>query len=391
MPSTPASNPPASGAVDLFTLLRDGVPRSRAELAAATGLSRATIGGRVDALLAAGLIAPAGAPESAGGRPSFRFGINPEAGVVGAIDVGATHLAVGLVDLTAHLVASATEPVPLAEDPAETLALAARLLEDLLRRHGMPSERLLAIGLGLPGPVDSRTGRPVNPPIMPGWNGVDVAALLREHLDVPVLVDNDVTLMALGERSAAWPDVDDMIVVKVATGIGSGLILGGRVHRGARGIAGDIGHAPLASPESVRCRCGNLDCLEAHAGWPAIIRQLGRAEITTGEHVLELVQSGDSEAIQHIRQAGREIGEVLTTVVQLVNPAVIVLAGSMTAAGEHVLAGVREAVYQRSAPLATDELRIVASTLGAQVALIGGGMLALEAALAPERVAAMIG
>lgn len=383
--------PPVSGAVELFTLLRDGVPRSRAELAAATSLSRATIGGRVDALLAAGLIAPAGAPESAGGRPSFRFGINPDAGVVGAIDVGATHLAVGLLDLTARLVAHTTQPAQLSENPRETLAAAARLLRELLRENGMPSDRLLAIGAGLPGPVDSRTGRPVNPPIMPGWNGVDVGALLREHFDVPVLVDNDVTLMALGERSAAWPEVDDMIVVKVATGIGSGLILGGRVHRGARGIAGDIGHAPLATGDGIRCRCGNLDCLEAHAGWPAIIRQLGRADITTGEQVIELVQSGDSEAIRHIRQAGREIGEVLTTVVQLVNPAVIVLAGSMTAAGEHVLAGVREAVYQRSAPLATDELQIVTSALGAHVALIGGGMLALDAALSADRVAEMLG
>lgn len=391
MPSPTSSASSSSGAVELFALLRDGVPRSRAELAAMTGLSRATIGGRVEALLSAGLIAPAGAPESAGGRPSYRFSVNPEAGVVGAIDVGATHLSVGLLDLTARVVASTTERVRLSEDPTATLSHAARLIAGLMTECGMPSERLLAIGMGLPGPVDSRTGRPVNPPIMPGWNGVDVSGLLREHLDVPVLVDNDVTLMALGERSAAWPHVDDLLVVKVATGIGSGLILGGRVHRGARGIAGDIGHAPLAASESVQCRCGNLDCLEAHAGWPAIIRQLARDDISTGEQVLELVQAGDSEAIRHIRQAGREIGEVLTTVVQLVNPAVIVLAGSMIAAGEHVLAGVREAVYQRSAPLATDELQIVASGLGAQVALIGGGMLALEAALEPERVAEMLG
>jgi predicted NBD/HSP70 family sugar kinase len=383
---------PLAGAVELFTLLRDGVPRSRSELARDTGLSRATVGGRVDALLAAALIAPSGTPESRGGRPSNRFTINADARIVAAVDIGATHVAVALSDLAARILIDHTEQVALSEDPVATMAAVARQLRALLAESGRSTESLLAIGVGLPGPVDHGTGRPVNPPIMPGWNNADVASLLRAHLGVPVLIDNDVNLMALGERTRAWPRVDDLVFVKVATGIGSGLILGGRIHRGARGIAGDIGHAPLATGAGIVCRCGNLDCLEAHAAWPAVIRQLEHDETgdLTGADVLRLVQAGDSDAIQHIRQAGREIGQVLTTVVQLVNPAVIVLGGSMVAAGEHLIAGVREIVYQRSAPLATDGLQIVASSVGNAAGLIGASILAIDYALAPERVTSLL-
>jgi len=380
-----------AGAVELFTLLRDGVPRSRAELARDTGLSRATVGARVDALLEAALIAPYGSPESRVGRPSNRFSINTDARIVAAIDIGASHVAVALADLAAQIIIDASEQSMLSENPVSTMSRVAETLRSLFEQSGLDSDSLLAVGIGLPGPVDHRTGRPVNPPIMPGWNDVDVAALLQVHYEVPVLVDNDVNLMALGERHRAWPNVNDLLFVKVATGIGAGLIMGGRIHRGARGIAGDIGHAPLASSSHVTCRCGNLNCLEAHAGWPAIIRQTGQPDVgtATADDVLRRVHAGDSEAIGYIRQAGREIGEVLTTAVQLVNPSVIVLGGSMVAAGEHLLAGVRESVYQRSAPLATDELQIVASAVGEPAALIGASLLAIDYALAPERVSAL--
>jgi glucokinase len=204
-----------------------------------------------------------------------------------------------------------------------------------------------------------------------------------------VLVDNDVNIMALGERSVAWPDVEHLMFVKIATGIGAGLISGGSLLRGAQGVAGDIGHVQVARAADVACRCGNRGCLEAIASGPAIARTLREqgVEARTGSDVVDLVKRGNIEAIQAVRQAGRDIGEVLTICVSLVNPSVIAIGGSMARVGEHLIAGVREVVYTRSIPLATEHLSIVQSTAAGRAAVIGASMLAIEHVLSPEALA----
>ncbi len=199
---------------------------------------------------------------------------------------------------------------------------------------------------------------------MPGLGPLRRArAGCSQHLDVPVLVDNDVNIMALGERAVAWPGVDHLMFVKVATGIGAGVISGGALQRGAQGIAGDIGHVRVARGAGVPCHCGNMGCLEALASGPAIARALRAQGVPAenGDDVVDLVKRGNIDAIQAVRQAGRDIGEVLTTCVSLVNPSVIAIGGSMARVGEHLIAGVREVVYTRSIPLATEHLAIVQS------------------------------
>jgi len=207
-----------------------------------------------------------------------------------------------------------------------------------------------------------------------------------------VLVDNDVNIMALGERETAWPDVDHLIFVKVATGIGSGVISGGILQRGAQGIAGDIGHVQVPRGADVPCHCGNRGCLEALASGPALAAALrGRGlDIGTNQDVVDLVKRGNLEAIQAVRQAGRDLGVVLTACVSLINPSVIVIGGSMAQAGEHLIAGVREVVYTRSMPLATQHLQITQSGAGPNAAVIGASMLAIHHALSPARVDAMV-
>jgi glucokinase len=201
-----------------------------------------------------------------------------------------------------------------------------------------------------------------------------------------VLVDNDVNIMALGERGSAWPGADDMIFVKIATGIGSGVIAGGTLQRGAQGTAGDIGHVQVARGAGIACRCGNTGCLEALASGPAIAAALG---LGSGAGVIDLVKAGNVEAIQAVRQAGRDIGEVLTTCVSLMNPSVIVLGGYMVQAGEHLLAGVREVVYTRSMPLASEHLSIVQSAAGPRAAVTGASMLAIHHALSARNIGAL--
>jgi glucokinase len=381
----------AAGASELFQLLRDGRPRTRAELAGITGLARTTIAARVDELTRLGLVGAIGESPSTGGRPSSQFALLPGARVVLAADLGASHATVAVSDLVGRTLASRREPLAVAEGPERVLGWLVGVAHELLAELRRTSDELIGIGIGVPGPVHHDTGRPANPPIMPGWDRFDIPGWIHQHLRVPVLVDNDVNIMALGERSFAFPEVDHLVFVKVATGIGSGIISSGELQRGAQGIAGDIGHVQIARGAHVPCHCGNRGCLEAIASGPAIAKALraGGIEAASGHEVVELVKRGDIDAIQAVRQAGRDIGEVLTACVSLVNPSVIAIGGSMAQAGEHLIAGVREVVYTRSMPLATEHLQIVQSAAGSEAAVLGASMLAIEHALSPESLEAM--
>ncbi|MFI7581928.1 ROK family transcriptional regulator [Kocuria kalidii] len=382
---------PAPGASEVFQLLRDGRPRTRAELAQLTGLARSTVASRVDTLMTLGLVAPDGGAASTGGRPPSLFALNPGARVVVGADIGATHARAILADLSGRELAEEHRALAIGEGPDAVLGWLVGTVDTLLARGNRPPAELAAIGIGLPGPVEHETGRPINPPIMPGWDRFDVPAFVRTRFDVPVLVDNDVNIMALGERGFHWPEITELMFVKVATGIGAGIISGGTLQRGAQGTAGDLGHVRVPHADEIPCRCGNTGCLEALAAAPALVRTLSEhatGELATSQDVIDLVRSGDARAVQVIRQAGRDIGDVLATCVNLVNPSVIVIGGSLAQAGEHLLAGIREVVYRRSLPLATEHLRVAPSVAGERAGVLGAAVLAIDHVLSPEAIEA---
>lgn len=368
----------------LLRLLLDGQPRTRAELIDLTGLARSTVAGRIEALLAAGLVVPSGEAASTGGRPPARFAFNPGARVILAADVGATHLRVALTDLAGDVLESVSVPQDIAAGPPVVLGAVAEHGQALLARAGRPAAELAGTGVGLPGPVEHLTGRPNHPPIMPGWDSYDVAGDLSARLGGPVLVDNDVNLMALGEHTTQYAGVPHLLFVKVATGIGAGVISGGRLHRGARGAAGDIGHIQAAGARTEPCRCGNTGCLEAIASAAAVAQRLRTAGVAAAgsQDVVDLVRAGNAAATQAVRQAGREIGAVLAGCVSLLNPSVIVIGGSLARAGDSLLAGIREAIYARSLPLATTDLQVVASRAGRDAAVTGAAAAVLHHLLA---------
>ncbi|WP_311259689.1 ROK family transcriptional regulator [Microbacterium sp. WCS2018Hpa-9] len=380
-----AANP---GAGEIFQILRDGTARTKAELAAITGLARSTVALRVDALLAADLLRPAGEAVSTGGRPPARLAFNSRAGVVLAVDLGATHATIAVADLAGVILDSRTRTIDIADGPENLLdvilADGATLLETAAA-GGIP---LLGIGIGVPGPVEHSTGRPTNPPIMPGWDRFDVPGYVQRTFDVPVLVDNDVNILALGEHATMWPHVDDLIFVKVSTGIGAGIIAGGQLQRGAQGSAGDMGHVQVPSGAGSTREPGDERDLEALASGSALAAALRDAghEAHSPADVIDLVRSGDAAAIEATRQAGRDVGEVLATVVNLLNPSIIVLGGSIARAGEHLLAGVREVVYRRSIPLATQHLAIVQSQAGDRAAVLGAAIMVAREVLSPANV-----
>lgn len=381
-----AGNINTAGVGELFQLLRDGEPRTRAELSKRSGLARSTVAARVDELMRRGLIAPVADAASTGGRPPSQFALNPKAKVVIAADIGASHTTVAVTDLAGTILAERTGRLAVSLGPEPVLSWLAETANELIAETGLGHDHVAAVGVGVPGPVEHATGRPAKPPIMPGWDGFDVPGWVQQHLQVPVLVDNDVNVSALGERAAAWPTTDHMIFVKVATGIGAGIISDGRLLRGAQGIAGDFGHVRVARGADVPCHCGNTGCLEALASGPAIARSLSQRGVAAadGDDVVELVKAGNLEAIQAVRQAGRDLGEVLTASVSLLNPSVITIGGAMARVGEHLIAGVREVVYRHSMPLATEHLAIVQSVTAGEAAVRGASLLAVEHALSPE-------
>jgi predicted NBD/HSP70 family sugar kinase len=363
----------------LLAYLRHDGPRTRGQLAELTGLARSTVASRLDTLLDSGLVAPRRGTSS-GGRPAGVLEFQPEARILLAVDLGATHGVVALTDLAGSVEALETADLDIADGPDAVLDWVIGAADRLLVKSGRPGSQLAGVGIGLPGPVEHSTGLPANPPIMPGWDGFDVPGRIRQRFDVPVLVDNDVNLLALGEHATVWRHADDLLFVKVATGIGAGIISGGKLQRGAQGSAGDLGHVRV--PFSARTpQHGDADAdLEALASGPGIARSLSAAGLPmrTGRDVFEASRAGDVQVADAIRQAGRDLGEVLATCVNVLNPSVIVIGGSVARAGEHLIAGVREVVYSQSTPLATRHLTITESRAGESGGVIGAATMLIQ-------------
>jgi len=378
---------PTGSPGDLLDLIRRRRCITRAGLASITGLARSTITQRVDQLIAKGLVNEVGEAASTGGRPPTMLGFNAASGVVLVADLGATHSRLAICDLDANPLAEISHDIDIADGPTKVLGWVQETFGALTEEAGRSSADVRGIGIGVPGSVDFAAGRAVHPPIMPGWDGYPIRDRFVDGYGVPVLVDNDVNIMALGEFWVMDPRVDDFVFVKVGTGIGSGLILGGRLHRGARGAAGDIGHIQ-AGPTDVMCRCGNPGCLEASAGGAALARSL-RAEgheTADSRDVVALVKAGNGDAIHAVRDAGRLIGGVLAATVNMLNPAVISIGGDIAEAGQQLLAGIREIVYQRSTALSTNDLQITTGALGDRAGIIGAAALIIEHIFDPETV-----
>ena len=385
--NTPAGASSSTSAGALLSAIRDGSAVTRADLARHAGLSRSTVAQRVDALLAAGLVHEAGGSASTGGRPATMLAFNHAAGVVLVADLGATHARLAVSDLAGTPLAETAADIDITRGPDEVLDWAGAGFAELLEQTGRAAGDVRGIGIGVPGPVEFASGQPFNPPIMPGWDGFSIPGWFAGSYDAPVLVDNDVNLMARGEHWIHWRDTEHLLLVKAGTGIGCGIVAGGRIHRGALGAAGDIGHI-RATLEDVMCRCGNVGCLEAVAGGQALARRLAAdgADAANGRDVVRLVRAGDAAATRLVREAGRSLGEVLAGTVNFFNPAVIVIGGDLAEAQSPLLAGVREGIFSRSLALATRDLRIVPCQLGDRAGIIGAATMMIDRVLSPEAI-----
>lgn len=362
-------------------MLRDGRARTRAELMRETGLARTSVSERLNSLLEARLLVPTSDGASSGGRPPSRVAFNAASRVVIGVDLGATHGAVGLTDLNGEILAHRRKALEISRGPEPVLTWVLDTANSLLNEHGRSNEEVLGIGVGVPGPVQHSTGMPIRPPIMPGWDGFDIPEFMTQEFSQPVLVDNDVNILALGEKAAVWPSVDDLLFIKVATGIGAGVIAGGVLQRGAQGSAGDIGHVQV--PHGV----GEMD-LETMASGPAIGAMLSPDGVTplTTQQVIDRIRIGDAEAIEAARAAGRSIGEVVSICVSVLNPTTVVIGGVMGISVEELIAGIREVVYRRAIPLATQHLNIVPARGGQDAGIRGATLMVVEDRLSASAI-----
>jgi predicted NBD/HSP70 family sugar kinase len=381
---TSAARPrPGAGAV--LELIRRGTALTRADLGRLTGMGRAAVSQRVDGLIERGLVRETADLPSTGGRPPASLVFNSASGVVLAADLGATHARLAVTDLAGAVLAEMAEDLDIAQGPEAVLGVVAAQFGDLLGEAGRKPADVRGIGVGVPGPVEFASGRPINPPIMPGWDGFSIPGFLADHFDVPVLVDNDVNIMAVGEHWSHWRSERHFLFIKVGTGIGCGIVVESAIHRGEQGAAGDIGHIRVADHDDVICECGNAGCLEAVAGGRALaraVRELGLPGRNSRD-VVALARAQNLEVVRLVRRSGRLLGEVLAGLVNAFNPSVIVIGGDVAEAHEQLFAGVREVVYQRATPLATRHLNIARSALGDRAGTVGAAVLVIEHILSP--------
>ncbi len=393
--------------IRVLMLIRSRQANTRPELGRSSGLGRAAISQRIAELMDAGLVREGELGPSTGGRPSREIHFRADAGLLLVAELGVTGISVALTDLNGQILEHREEPYDIAAGPEPTLSRVEELFDQFVAARPDGCAAIWGIGVGVPGPVEFATGRPVSPPIMPGWDRYDIRGRLSARYHAPAWVDNEVNLMALGElRSGLGRTEQDLIYLKVGTGIGAGLISGGRLHRGAQGCAGDVGHVAAAADREVVCRCGNTGCLEAVAGGAALARdaiaaaQAGRSrylrdllasgQALTARDVGEGATRGDAQCRDLLVSSGTLIGQTLAQLVNFFNPSLIVIGGGVAEAGDVFLAAIRQSVYRRSLPLATRDLRIARSPLSSFAGLSGAAAVVTDELFKPDRAARWI-
>jgi predicted NBD/HSP70 family sugar kinase len=363
---------------------------SRAELARRTGLSRSTVSAIVSDLLDTGLVNEARAGVSSGGRRPIMLEFQDQSSFIVGIELGATHVSCVLTDLRCKVRASWSAPVPVRDDPALALKKMSMGVGAVLDAAGVQASQLLAIGVAVPSPVDSKRPGELLPLVVPKWEGYNVASHLEESFKRPVFVDNDANLGALAELWwGAGSAAKDLAYIKVATGIGAGLIIDGRIFRGSGGIAGEIGHTSI-DPNGPQCICGLNGCLHLFVGTPALLRRAKDEMLASGSKrqppasVDELVNAaldGEPSCVEVLRYTGNKLGVGIANLLNLLNPRTVVLGGGIARAGDLVLGPLHETILNLSLPASILNTEIKTTGLNQWGIALGAATLALQTAL----------
>ncbi len=374
-----------AGPGEVMQLIRQGAI-TRAQIQRITGLSRVTVSQRVDALLQGGLIRENRLGRSTGGRRPAELMFDHEHAILMLASVDTKHTRIGITDLAGGVLAEEVLEVSILDGPEATLGRIEQSMVELLESKSLMDRRIAGVGVSVPAPVDPRTGRPSEPPLMQGWDGYPIAEHFVDRFPVPVAVENDANVLALGERTLEHPDCTALCLVQVSTGIGFGIVLDGRIYTGSDGGAGDIGHVRAYGDADALCQCGSRGCLAAIASGDAVAAQLTARGVpaVSGRDVRRLLEAGETNTVTLTREAGRRIGEVVAATVCLLNPAVLVISGGL--ASNPLLAGIRETLYPRCPPRATRYLEVRLAQHGRHASFIGLIQLLVERAYGADAI-----
>ena len=378
-------------ALDLIRFSATGL--SRSELADQMGLTRAAVSLIINDLIESKIVLEAESRSAPSGRPPVVLEINPNHGLVAAIDMGATHISIALADFSARILQEVEFPLGIKSGPEVCIAQANQHLMQLLESQNLTLSDLSAVGVGVPGPVITDAGMVVAPPIMPGWDRYPILATLEKMWGCPVTLNNDAELGALGEWAyGAGRGEKNIAYIKVGSGIGAGLILNKQIYGGTTGAAGEIGHLTI-DENGPLCSCGNHGCLEAFAGGDAIAKQgqelvrsgkrtmLSSLEKVTAHDVSEAARRGDLHAQEILRRSGTFIGIAIAGLINLFNPSIVIIGGGVAQVGDIITVPIRQAVRERAMRASEQSVRIVTGMLGRRSLLIGATIQALNLAI----------
>lgn len=375
---------------DVFALIRERRDITRSEIGHETGLSRTAVAARIAALVALALVIEREQAPSTGGRPPTLLSFDADAGLVLSVAVGISRTRLAVCNLAGAVLSITDIDQEVALGPDDLMPDVVKRLDVMLQDH--PGVTVHGVGLSLPGTVDRVRGCSRDSPILRGWDGVE----LRPYFDdvqrlsrVPVVVDNDANAIAAVEGRG----YDDVLVIKASSGLGAGIVAGGVLQRGAVQAAGEFGHNKIAAAQGLDCRCGDTGCVEAIAGGWAVVRALQQQghSVRHLRDVVELAHQGDGEARRMVRDSGRYVGEVLASAVNLLNPALVVVAGDMAGAYEFFVAGLRETLYGNATAQATRTLAVIPAAHGSRSGIVGSAVMVLDEVLSPRAVNVLVG
>lgn len=389
----------ATGLALVIATIRGSGQISRPKVVRQTGFSRTLAMKHIDIALSAGLLYEGELGISTGGRAPRLLEFNPSAGTLLIAELGASGLSVAISDLSGNLSQVQSFNTEISLGPDLVLAHVESAFDAIIAEFKI--KNIWGVGIGLPGPVEFSAGIPMSPPIMPGWDRYPVRKRFEDKYDAPVWVDNDVNLMALGEH-ITFPEKksNELIYIKIGSGIGAGILIHGKLHRGTQGCAGDIGHIAISEKTDVICRCGNVGCLESVVGGVALARDAlkaiaeGKSKFLTlrkksnktisARDVIDGAKSGDKWCVDAINNVGNQVGRILAMLVNFYNPSLIVIGGGVSDAGDQLLASIRETVFRRSLPLATRDLVIRLGVIDESVGLKGAAEMVISELFAPN-------
>ncbi|PTT67222.1 ROK family transcriptional regulator [Arthrobacter sp. HMWF013] len=353
-------------------------PSTQAELARQTGLSTATVSNIVKVMQDSGLASTE--PITSSGRRALNVRLNSNGAVAVGIDFGRRHLRVVLASLSYHVIAEESVMLPLGHQSEEGIQAAVVLLDKLLRENAVERTAVVGAGVGIPGPIDRRTGTVAQGAILPEWVGINILQHLEDTLKMPVFVDNDANLGAWSE--VTWgphTGVTNLMFLKIGSGIGAGLILNGAPYYGHVGITGEIGHATIHE-QGLVCRCGNRGCLETIASTTTMIELLSRGEDRplTPADIVSKALARDSATLRVVDDAGLAVGRALGNVANLINPEVIVVGGPLAGLGNLLLDPIRRGLIRHAVPVIGETTTLTMSSLGDRAEALGAAALVFQ-------------